>query len=636
MPEARVAPPVGTSEVRKIARQQYGLDASAQPLPGEYDDNFRLMTADSREFVLKIMHAAREESFVDMQCRALTHLAQRVPYLALPRVIPDLASNLFSRVKLEDGSDRLVWLLTFLRGQTLANTKHHSPELLASLGTFLAQIDSALANFTHPAAERELKWDISRSLWARDYLRFVKDTARRELAARFLDLFEQEVVAHSGQLRRGVIYGDANDHNVLVSPPWPQPQKVTGVIDFGDMHRGFLAGELAIACAYAALGKVHPLDAVVAVVGAYHQHFPLDERELAAVFPLLCARLAVSVVNSAHRQSLLPHDPYVTVTEAPAWAALEQFAKIHRRLAHYALRSACKLPAAPQSESTTNWLAANGVSAASVIPANVRSGNCVVLDLSVGSTFLGADPANAAEPRMTRAIRELISERGVDAAIGRYNEPRAVYSSPLFQGTANPTDERRTVHLGIDLFVDPGTPVFAPLDATVHAIADNGTPQDYGPVIILRHQPQDAPEFFTLYGHLSRESLATLQAGSSIRRGEEFARIGTPGENGGWTPHLHFQIVLDLLDLSTDFPGVALASQRDVYTSLSPDPNLLLGIPEHLFPATPPELAQTLASRREWLGRNLKISYKRPLKIVSISTMTPAAPFWMSTTMSRS
>jgi hydroxylysine kinase len=113
MPEARVAPPVETSEAEKLAHQYYGLAASAQPLPGEYDDNFHLVTADFREFVLKIMHAAREDSFVDMQCQALTHLADRVPHLALPRVIPNAASHFYSRVRLEDGTDRLVWLLSF-------------------------------------------------------------------------------------------------------------------------------------------------------------------------------------------------------------------------------------------------------------------------------------------------------------------------------------------------------------------------------------------------------------------------------------------------------------------------------------------------------------------------------------------
>ena len=617
MPEARVAPPVTAAEAQKIAHQLYGLHGAARTLPGEYDDNFHLVSRDSREFVLKIMHPAREESFVDLQCRGLIHLAERAPHLALPRAIPNSASNLFAHVRVEDGSDRLVWLLSFLPGRTLANTKPHSPELLASLGTFLAHLDSALLDFAHPTTERELKWDLSRSLWARDYLRVIQDSSsKRELAAGFLDLFEREVLPRSARLRRSVIYGDANDHNVLVSPPWPQPQQVTGVIDFGDMHHGYLVGELAIACAYATLEKDDPLAAVLPMVAAYHQILRLNEHEIAALFPLMCARLAVSVLNSAHRQSLVPDDPYVTVTEAPAWSALATLAKIHPRFAHYAIRAACGLPAAPQSEDVVRWLTENGPSCANIIPIDLPSRKCVVLDLSVGSTFLGADPANAAELRMTGKIRELVADRGADAAVGRYNEARAVYSSALFQASANPTDERRTIHLGIDVFVDPGTPVFAPLDATVHAFADNRAAQDYGPVVILRHQPPDLPEFFTLYGHLSRESLETLNVGQPLRRGEEFARIGCVAENGGWTPHLHFQVILDLLDRSTDFPGVALASQRQVFTTLSPDPNLLLGIPERVFPPVPLGPEQTLAARSEFLGRNLSISYKKPLKIV--------------------
>ena len=615
MPEARVAPPVSATEAQKIARELFSLNASARLLPGEYDDNFHLAAPDSREFVLKIMHTAREESFVDMQCRALTHLAERAPHLTLPRVIRDSHSQLYSRLSV-DGRSRLVWLLSFLPGQTLARTKPHSPELVASLGTFLAQLDAALLDFTHPAAERELKWDFARSLWVRDCLPFINDASGRELAARFLDLFEREVTPLSAQMRRSVIYGDANDHNVLVSPLWPQPQKVAGLIDFGDMHRGFLVGELAVACAYIALGKSDPLAAVLPMVAAYHQSLPLNELELSAVFPLMCVRLAVSVVNSAHRHSLIPDDPYVTVTEAPAWATLDRLAKIHPRFAHYAIRAACGLSPVPNSHAVVKWLAENGASASSVIPTDLRSGNCVVLDLSVASTLLGADPTNAAEPRMTRTIQDLVAAHKASVAVGRYNEPRAVYSSPLFQTSANPTDERRTIHLGVDLFADLGTPVSAPFDGTVHAFADNRAPLDYGPVVILRHEPPDAPQFFTLYGHLSRESLASLRIDQIVRHAEPFARIGAAAENGGWTPHLHFQIILDLLDLSTDFPGVALNSQRHPYTSLSPDPNLLLGIPERVFPPILPELAQTLATRQELLGRNLSVSYQKPLKIV--------------------
>jgi len=616
MPEARVAPRLSTTSASRIAFDHYGLEAQAHSLPGEYDDNFHLLTTDARAFVLKIMHPAREESFVDMQCRALTHLAARVPHLTLPRVIPTSQGELFSRIQTEDGLRRLVWLLTFIPGSTLAEANPRSPELLSSLGTLLAEIDSALLDFSHPATHRDLKWDLSRSLWARDYLSQIHNPQRRALVEKFLALFEAEAVPLFPHLRRSVIYGDANDHNVLVSPPWPLPRRAVSVIDFGDMHTGFTVSEPAVAAAYAILGKEDPLPAASAVLAAYHKAFPLKEDEIAVFYPLLCARLAVSVINSAHRQSLLPDDPYVTVTEAPAWQALERLAGIHPRFAHYTFRAACNLPAVPQAEKVQNWLAQNSPSAASVVAQSFREGNCLVLDLSVGSTFLSADPSRSSELSMTPEIQSLIRASNAVVAVGRYNEPRPVYTSSLFSSSSNPTDERRTVHLGIDIFADPGTSVSAPFDATIHSFADNRAALDYGPVVILKHQPADAPAFFTLYGHLSRESLSTLRVGDRIARGQIFARIGTSFENGGWTPHLHFQMILDLLDLSTDFLGVAYPSQREVFLSLSPDPNLILGIPEKCFPTPEPSFDTTVSTRKKLLGANLSISYAHPLKIV--------------------
>ena len=121
--------------------------------------------------------------------------------------------------------------------------------------------------------------------------------------------------------------------------------------------------------------------------------------------------------------------------------------------------------------------------------------------------------------------------------------------------------------------------MFAPLAGTIHAFADNAQPQDYGPVIVLRHATSDGTEFFTLYGHLSRESLASLEIGRAVAAGEQIATLGAPEVNGGWTPHLHLQIITDLLDLGTDFPGVARPSQRAAWLSLCPDPNLLARVP---------------------------------------------------------
>jgi len=337
MPEARVAAPLTADVAARIARDVYGLTATIRMLPGEYDDNFHLQAPDSRAFVLKLMHPAREDSFVDMQCRAFTHLAGRAPHLALPRVIPTLNREFYTRVGLADETSRLVWMLSYLPGTTLAEAKPHTPELLGSLGRLLAEIDLALTDFAHPSAQRFLKWDLSRSNWARDYLGHIAQPERRALAKKFLNLFEEEAVPRFPSLRRSVIYGDANDHNALVDS---KSGRVVSVIDFGDMHESFTVGDPAIAAAYAILGKGDPLAAAGSVLAGYHEILPLTEEEIAAFFALMAARLAVSVVNSAHRKSLVPDDPYVTASEAPAWAALERLAATDSRTALEYFRAA--------------------------------------------------------------------------------------------------------------------------------------------------------------------------------------------------------------------------------------------------------------------------------------------------------
>src|SRR5437899_1675094 len=531
--EARVAHSVTEAEAVRLARELYGIETAARALPGEYDDNFHLTSRDGHGFVLKVMHPAREQSFIDMQCQALRHLAKGAPQLPLPRVIPNRQAELFSSTVAADGSMRLAWLLTFLNGTIFAKVRPHTAELLGDLGQFLGEMDAALQSFDHAAAHRELKWDSSRAAWIKDHIKHISDSKRRALVEKFLALYEAEVVLNLPRLRRSVIYGDANDYNVLVGDPWPLPRKIAGLIDFGDMHHGITASEPAIAAAYAILGKEDPLQAASAVVAGYHAAFPLDELELSVLYALIGARLAVSVTNSAHRKTLKPDDPYVTVSEAPAWEALERLAKIHPRFAHYTFRAACGPPAVPQSEKIKHWLAANAGSAASLLEADTRTAPSLVFDLSVGSTFLGAKPGGANNPEVRERLSAEKERAGAAFGVGRCHEPGLVYTSPLFGASENPTDERRTVHLGMDLFVDPGTRLRAPLDGTVYLTTNNVSPLDYGPLVILRHETSDGEKFFTLYGHLTKEGIAGLKDGQRVGRGEEFARVATTEENGG-------------------------------------------------------------------------------------------------------
>jgi Ser/Thr protein kinase RdoA (MazF antagonist) len=626
--EERVARPTTEVEAVELARELYGLAVSAESLPGEYDDNFHLTPLDDDHakeeaaaagFVLKVMHPARERSFIDMQCRALQHLAQRAPQLTLPRVRLNRHGEPIAVITAADGVQRLVWLLSYVPGTMLAKARPHSPELLHSLGHFLGQMDAALADFSHDAARRELKWDLTRAGWIRAHLHNIRDASQRALLEKFLSLYETEVVPALPLLRRSVVYGDANDYNVLVGKTLPLPREVVSVIDFGDMHETVTVSEVAIATAYAILGEANPLRAAAAVVRGYHRAFPLTEAELNVLFALIATRLAVSVVNSAQRATVKPDDRYVRISERPAGEALERLEKIHPRFAEYAFRDACGLEAVPQSSALKKWLAENAHAAATVLDADLRTAPSVVFDFSVGSRFLGADPAAADPALISERIFAELKRAGASVGVGRYDEPRAIYTSSLFGASRNPTDERRTIHLGIDLFVQAGSAVRAPLDGVVHATANNSAALDYGPVVILRHSfdsPGGAEEFFTLYGHLTLQSLGGLRVGQKVTRGEKFAEVGSTQENGGWMPHLHFQIISDLLELGTDFPGVGRASERGVWTSLSPDPNLFLGIPADRFPEKETGAGETLAARSSLLGKSLSVSYRQPLKIV--------------------
>jgi 4-aminobutyrate aminotransferase-like enzyme len=517
-----------------------------------------------------------------------------------------------------------VWLLTFVKGTVLADARPHSPELLHSVGRLLGEIDNALAGFSHPAALRQLKWDSSQPTWIRQFIPHVVEVRRRKLVEHFLNLFESQVVPAMPKLRRSLIYGDANDYNVFVSAPCPQPREAIAVIDFGDMHHGLSVSEAAIAAAYAILGKQDLLPAATAVISGYHSAYPFEEIELEVLYALIGSRLAVSVVNSAYRKTLKPDDSYVTVSEAPAWNALECLSKIHPRFAHYAFRHACGLHATPRSTAVQHQLQTVAQKTAPLLPIDLRTAALRVFDLSVGNTFLSAAPAHSELSALTDSIFSEMRRSGSAVGIGRYNEARLLYTSPLFGAnnqTADdsPLTERRTVHLGMDFFVAPGTPVHTPLDGIIHSFANNRAYLNYGPVVILEHMLESDSgnsTFFTLYGHLSEDSLRDLKIGERVSAGKPFARIGSSAENGGWPPHLHFQIITDLLDLGTDFPGVARFSERGIWTSLSLDPNLLLGIPADRFPRPVPEFAETLDRRRSSLGQNLSISYRRPLKIV--------------------
>jgi peptidoglycan LD-endopeptidase LytH len=189
--------------------------------------------------------------------------------------------------------------------------------------------------------------------------------------------------------------------------------------------------------------------------------------------------------------------------------------------------------------------------------------------------------------RDTKAFSQYINHKMENAnaryGIGGYGEHRTVYkTSKVFDGKF-PGDEPRRLHLGIDIWGRYGTAVIAPLDGIVHSFANNNSPGDYGVTIILSHQLQRI-SFYTLYGHLSLNSIKNIREGDRIEKGDIFADFGIPIENGQWPPHLHFQIINDLEGWSGDYPGVCKLSERNKYLQNCPDPNYIIQMMQYAEP----------------------------------------------------
>jgi 4-aminobutyrate aminotransferase-like enzyme/Ser/Thr protein kinase RdoA (MazF antagonist) len=537
--------------------------------------------------------------------------------------VSSLRGRLVESCRDASGADRLVQLLGYVPGRPLAEVRPHSPALLQGAGRLLGRVAGALAGYRHAAAERVLQWDLQRG---RDvverHLSAVTDAERRRLVEHFMALFERTGVPLLDHLRTGVIHGDGNDWNILVgtSADPLEPAAVTGLVDFGDIVHSWIAAEPAIAAAYAMLDKIDPVAAAAHVLRGFHAEFPLTPVEIEAVYPLACLRLCSSVVLSAHQRRQRPDNAYLGISERGAWALLERLHGVHPRFAHYVLRDACGLPACPRSAAVTRRIGAHAAEVGPVVEPDPRTAPCVVFDLGPGSPEWSTLHGRGDAAAWWEAILGRLRATGSAYGLGRYDEVRRWYTGDAFRTATDDGPEWRTVHLGIDVFAAPGTPVLAPLDARVHSVRDNAGAADYGPTVVLEHE-LDGVVFHTLYGHLDGDAMR-LEAGQQVARGHVIGRIGAPPGNGDWAPHVHVQIITDMLDRAGSFPGVARPGERAVWTSISPDPNLLLRIPA-LLPVTRWEATgermdagRIMAGREQRIGRNLSVSYRRPLHIV--------------------
>ncbi|HEY4285562.1 MAG TPA: peptidoglycan DD-metalloendopeptidase family protein [Puia sp.] len=224
-----------------------------------------------------------------------------------------------------------------------------------------------------------------------------------------------------------------------------------------------------------------------------------------------------------------------------------------------------------------------------VVPFDPARERLCSLDFTENNTrLLPEDIADTG--RFALYINRMLDENQARYGFGGYGEHRTLYArskhfdQPVYGSEAARSSgeaEPRRLHLGIDIWGPAGTKVMSPLNGIVHSFAFNNNDSDYGTTIILSHNLEGL-SFYTLYGHLSLNSIKNLSEGRNVKKGEVIAEFGMRFENGNWPSHLHFQLIENMSDWKGDYPGVCRFSEREQWLDNCPDPDLILQLQQYI------------------------------------------------------
>ena len=315
----------------------------------------------------------------------------------------------------------------------------------------------------------------------------------------------------------------------------------------------------------------------------------------------------MSVCISSMRTKSYADNDYLRVSQQPAFDLLWRMQDINPAFITALFRRACGFDSVTNYKQIISWLSSAQISPAPMFDLDLKTSSRRVLKLDSIKQYARLEN-----------FKDLLTNddkhNNIGFLIGLYGEDRNVYRTGQFASVA--TSERRTVHLGLDIFIEANSALYAPLPGRVFSLVDNDSPLDYGPTLILEHDAGDSGVvFYTLYGHLSHTVFDQLGEGQRVDAGQLIGHVGEFSENGGWAPHLHFQVMTTMLDLHGNFNGVGEKSLWPLWQEICPDPNLLVRLAPESFEAND-ETCVLLEKRQQLLGPSLSLSYRNKLNIV--------------------
>ena len=592
------------SRIQQSLKVLWGINASLTPLDGEFDLNLAAVCDDGKRYLVKLMRAGCDAAFVDMQVRALAHVRAVGAPALVQTLIPTLSNESYQYVKDDTNTERLMWVLSFIEGTLYSQFSPHSSGLIQQLGEKLGHLHLSLAGFDHEQLYRPFTWNLMQSEWITDHIGRFAQTGRDQLLESIL-LHFQSLKNELDQLPCVAVHNDVNDNNIVVEHALGQTPTVAGLIDFGDMCAAPRICDLAIAGAYVVLDHPSPGRALAALVGGFHHVQALGEHELDLLLPLIRLRLAVSVVTSTLLSEERPNDPYLLVSQAAAWRFLE--ADHCAELLYERMRLACNFPILPGADRVQSYLTEQCGSFHPMIGESLR--DAPVESLSIAAVTVPENPFSLRDQEAQSLVRKRV-------VVGGYGEPRLIYTDSAFQAGDYKCSDRRTVHLGVDVFAPAQTDVLAALPGTVVVAENRESHLDYGGFVVIKHTTDMGDHFYTMYGHLDPTSLRHLSVGQSVDIAQAIGKLGSSMCNGGWQPHLHLQLSLSIAAMDKQWPGVAYPDDKELWCALCPNPAALLNLPNERVAFQAIDEQGVRLERQKRFAPNLSLSYRAPLLLL--------------------
>jgi 4-aminobutyrate aminotransferase-like enzyme len=230
-------------------------------------------------------------------------------------------------------------VLTYLPGELLQDATLHAA-LLRDVGTTTARLGRSLRGFFHPSARHELLWDITQAPELRTRTHHIGEPGHRAVVEKVLDHFDADVLPILRELRAQVIHNDIGCMNTIVAD-----DRVTGVIDFGDLVHAPMIADIAVPIAELIVNNKDPIATAAEITGGYHSVTALEDEELRLIFDLVSTRCAMYVAIANWRVSDRPENKkYIMSGVLDFGRLLEAMQGWGRDRMYAGLRRACATP----------------------------------------------------------------------------------------------------------------------------------------------------------------------------------------------------------------------------------------------------------------------------------------------------